>query len=306
MNISITDSFKKDFADICRKELEDVGFVTSSISDKDIAIRYFTIFLRLIVSKPRKIVKSKDFSCPCDLQKGLSILEEKIVNGYSLLPHQSKSIIKLSTEDLLLYTWSIHHFHLGESVESDGFIKRTGPVLFAYVTDDTFYMIGIKNHGTWSDKNLIQTIYDNWPNLLQKWKIDGQPVENLDSVEIGKLRKCHVNTLVQLKDGSSFIGPGRGITTAGSPLEATMIYNNILRDLYLFVDGIKNNPTSFLKEKYSEEEIEKMNESRMDLCLKEKGNNLIIISDRISGIYVPFFERNKILTIDSPDGKCAI
>lgn len=94
------------------------------------------------------------------------MLENKITNGESLFPHQSKSVSNLTSEDCLLYSWSIHHFHLGETLEIGGFIKRTGPVLFAYVTDDAFYMIDIKQHGTWSDKGLLQTLYENWPSLL--------------------------------------------------------------------------------------------------------------------------------------------
>lgn len=295
MNVTITDSFKKDFENICRRELEDVGFDTSAIKDEDIPIKYFTISLRTIEKKPRKIFKTEGFNCPLGLEKGLAILEEKIANGESLFYHQSKSINNLTSEDLLLYSWSIHHFHLGETVESDGFIKRTGPVLFAYITDDDFYMIDIKQHGLWSDKGLLQSIYDNWPTLLESWKVNGRLEVNFSSSEIGKLRKAHVNTIVELNDGISFVGPGRGLTTAGTPVEATLKYGDIRRHIDRFICDLKKNPTDFLKTKYSEEEIERMKDVHFDFYLEKKDPNFIIAVDRYSGIYCVLFEQCKFL-----------
>lgn len=295
MNVVIKDNFKKNFADIWRNELESVGFDTSSIEDKDIPFKYFTVVLRTIEKKPRKIYKSATFTCPAELQTGLSMLENKITNGESLFPHQSKSVSNLTSEDSLLYSWSIHHFHLGETLETSGFIKRSGPVLFAYVTDDAFYMIDIKQHGAWSDKGLLQTLYDNWPSLLQSWKIDGKPEVNLNSKEIGQLRKARINAIVELNDGSSFIGPGYGMTTAGTPVEATLKYSDIMRHIVGFIRDLKKNPTDFLRTKYSEAEIANMQDVYFDFFLDKKAPNQIIAVDRIHGIYRVLFEQRKFL-----------
>lgn len=295
MNVLIKENFKKDFADIWRDELESVGFDTSSIDDEDIPFKYFTVVLRTIEKKPRTIHKAANFTCPVELQAGLSILEGKITKGESLFPHQSKSVSKLTSEDCLLYSWSIHHFHLGETIESDGFIKRTGPVLFAYVTDDSFYMIDIKQHGAWSDKGLLQTLYDNWPSLLQSWKVDGQPVVNFSSLEIGQLRRAHVNTIVELNDGSSFIGPGFGMTTAGTPAEATLKYSDIMRHIDCFIRDLRKDPTDFLKTIYTETEIASMQNVSFDFYLAKKVPNQIIAADRVHGIYHVLFEQKKFL-----------
>lgn len=295
MNVVIKENFKKDFADIWRDELESVGFDTSFIDDKDIPFKYFTVVLRTIEKKPRTIYKAANFACPTELQTGLSLLEDKITKGESLFPHQSKSITNLTSEDCLLYSWSIHHFHLGETIESSGFIKRTGPVLFAYVTDDSFYMIDIKQHGTWSDKGLLQALYDNWPSLLQSWKVDGKPVVNFNSSEIGQLRKAHVNTIVELHDGSSFIGPGYGMTTAGTPAEATLKYSDIMRHIDCFIRDLRKDPTDFLKTIYTETEIATMQNVSFDFYLVKKAPNQIIAADRVHGIYHVLFEQKKFL-----------
>ena len=295
MNVVIKENFKKNFADIWRNELESVGFDTSSIEDKDIPFKYFTVVLRTIEKKPRKIYKSATFTCPAELQTGLSMLENKITNGESLFPHQSKSVSNLTSEDYLLYSWSIHHFHLGETLETGGFIKRSGPVLFAYVTDDAFYMIDIKQHGAWSDKGLLQTLCDNWPSLLQSWKIDGKPEVNLNSKEIGQLRKARINAIVELNDGSSLIGPGFGITSAGTPVEATLKYCDIMRHIKGFIRDLKKDPTDFLRTKYSEAEIANMQDVYFDFSLDKKAPNQIIAVDRVHGIYQVLFEQKKFL-----------
>lgn len=295
MNVTITESLIQDFERIWREELESVGFNTSGISDEDIPFKYFMVSLRTIQKKARVIHKPANFSCPVDLQNGLVLLEDKIIKGNSLFPHQSKSVNNLSSEDLMLYSWSIHHFHLGETIEADGFIKRTGPVLFAYVTEDDFYMIDIKQHGAWSDKNLLQTLYDNWPSLLESWRVNGQPVINFNSSDIGQLRKAHINTIVELNDGSSFVGPGLGVTTAGTPVEATLKYGDIRRHLEGFIRDLRTDPTGFLKTKYSEEDIASMQNVCFDFYLDENNQNQIIAIDRIHGIYRILFDQKKFL-----------
>lgn len=295
MNVTIKESLMQDFARLWREELESVGFNTSSISDEDIPFKYFTVSLRTIQKKARVIHKPANFSCPIDLQNGLALLEDKIIKGKSLFPHQSKSLNKLSSEDYLLYSWSIHHFHLGETIEADGFIKRTGPVLFAYVTDGDFYMIDIKQHGAWSDKGLLQTLYDNWPSLLESWRVNGQTVVNFNSSDIGQLRKAHINTIVELDDGSSFIGPGFGVTTAGTPAEATMKYAEIRRFVESFITDLRKDPTNFLKTKYSDAEIASMQNVDFDFYLDKNTQNQIIAVDRNHGIYQVLFEQRKFL-----------
>ena len=258
MNVKITDTIHKDFSDIMRKELEEVGFDTSGITDDDIPFKYFTVSMRLIEKKPRKIFKSAGFSCPQDLQGGLDLLEDKIISGDSLFANQSKSVARLSSEDYMLYTWSIHHFHLGETIESDGFIKRTGPVLFAFVTDDAFYMIDIKAHGSWSDKDLLQKLYDNWPELMVSWKIEGKPEVNFSSNDIKNLRKAHINTIVQMNDGESYIGPGLGLTGAGTACEATHKVIHINSHIQKFLNDLRKDPLPFLSVKYNKEQISEM------------------------------------------------
>ena len=291
MTVDITETFRKDMTDIMRRELDSVGFDTSTITDEDLPFKYFTVSLRTIQMKPRRIEKAAGFVCPPDLQNGLAILEDRIRKGESLFPHQSKSVNRLTTEDELLYSWSIHHFHLGDATGADGFIKRTGPVLFAYVTDDAVYMIDVKPHGSWSDKSLLQTLHDNWPELIDTWKVPGKPTVNLSSPQIAEMRKARINTIVELADGTSYIGPGLGITTAGTAAEATMKYNKIVHLMGDFIDTVKANPEQLLQTKYTDGEIAKMNSVQFEFSLRFMPPDTIVAVDKIHGVATPFLKQ---------------
>ena len=295
MTVTITNSFRQDLSVIMRTELDNAGFDTFGITDDDIPFKYFTVSLRTIQKSPRKIEKAVGFICPANLHNGLARLEECIKKGGALLPFQSKSVGKLTTEDNLLYTWSIHHFHLGDSLDADGFVKRTGPVLFAYVTDDTVYMLDIKQHGAWSNISLLQILHDNWPELIKTWKVPGHPTVSFKSNDIAALRKAHINTIVQLNNGESYLGPGFGITASGSPAEATHKYVDIMHAINSYIQTWEKNPLPLLRVKYSEAEILKMNAVQFDFSLRFVPPNKLEAVDRIHGIVVQMFEQRSFL-----------
>jgi hypothetical protein len=80
--------------------------------------------------------------------------------------------------------------------------------LFAIVTLTDVYFIKIANHGNWSDKELLEIVDANWPELIDRYRIEGEPVRTFSSEEIGELRKAHVNTMIKLSSGRSYILPG--------------------------------------------------------------------------------------------------
>lgn len=67
-------------------------------------------------------------------QSGYKTLKAKFANGDDVTPHLSSNILNDTYEDYLLNDWGIHHFHLGQNI-SDGFAGRTGPLLFALITN---------------------------------------------------------------------------------------------------------------------------------------------------------------------------
>ena len=84
-------------------------------------------------------------------------------------PHLNNAT-KKDKLDGLLYDWGIHHLHLGETFSAPGYVKRTGPVLFAIFRNDNVYFIDIRDHVGWSDKGLLEIVNENWPELLSIYK----------------------------------------------------------------------------------------------------------------------------------------
>ena len=233
---SFLSDIKSDWDSILRDELVRKGYDPSSFTNQtDLACSYSSIKARRIQSKPRTVILSSTFSIPQDLRTGFEQLKSKIENGDDINPYLSKSVFKLQKDDLMFYDWGIHHFHLGEYIEPDGFIKRTGLLAFGIVRPDSIYFISIEAHGAWSDKSLIEIVDRDWPELISSHRFNGGIEPNLTDEELGILRKAHVNTGIQLSNGHSYIILGGGYTSAGTSMEAmrnvTMVNHRFI-DLY--------------------------------------------------------------------------
>ena len=233
---SFLSDIKSDWDSILRDELVRKGYDPSSVTNQtDLACSYSSIKARRIQSKPRTVILSSTFSIPQDLRTGFEQLKSKIENGDDINPYLSKSVFKLQKDDLMFYDWGIHHFHLGEYIEPDGFIKRTGLLAFGIVRPDSIYFISIEAHGAWSDKSLIEIVDRDWPELISSHRFNGGIEPNLTDEELGILRKAHVNTGIQLSNGHSYIILGGGYTSAGTSMEAmrnvTMVNHRFI-DLY--------------------------------------------------------------------------
>ena len=170
-NYNVQSDLYLDWIEELRQELESEGHVVSSaLSEFEVSCIYFNLRKRKISSRARQVFVSADFSCPPTLQNGLQLLRSKMEVGDDLTPHLSRSLKKPDYDDLMLNDWGIYHFHLGTKIEADGFIERTGPVLYARVTRDTVYFISVENHGSWTDQQLMEVIHKNWPDSLVEYK----------------------------------------------------------------------------------------------------------------------------------------
>lgn len=120
--------------------------------------------------------------------------------------------------DGLLNDWGIHHFHIGEIDKQSGKVSRTGPLLYALVKDDHFYMIDVMSHKDFSTQRLLDIIYSNWPDVIEGHEIKG--ALGLDYVcndeESARLRKHGISTLTMRSEGAVHLPVGGGITTSKS------------------------------------------------------------------------------------------
>ena len=213
INIHIYDDLVKIF----RHEIEEVGYPTASITDPyKLIISYFTMRKRLVEKRPRRVYYPQGFTCPEPLKAGLDVLVHKFENGEDVNPHLSRTTKTLEFPDMMLFDWNIHHFHLGTELEPDGYMSRTGDILYAIVSKDEVHFIIIHPHNHWSDLDLIEIVHQNWPELISTFKIDGKPEVAFSSNEIAQLRKAHVNVMITTQDGTGYLGMGMGFMTDGS------------------------------------------------------------------------------------------
>lgn len=218
-----------------------------SSGQEEFIINYFNLRKRMISAIPRKVIISKEFSCPEDKKEGLGLIIRKATNGEDITPHlHTKIKSNPHYNDPLLNDWGIHHLHLGTVTQPNGFVNRTGPVLFARITDVNFYLIDIMDHSIsnqpWAKQKLFEIIQGNWPesinhNILNGIEMNFHPSE----ADRTKLRKGGVFIPTQLLDGTIYFPIGGGSATSGKSVEAVRqahYYINLIRHIE---NHIKNN-----------------------------------------------------------------
>lgn len=182
MNESLVHAdFAKDVGDQMATRLALSGIPVDAAMDPwEVAVRYFDFKRRHIRARPRNVVRSREFdehALSIDHQAGVRAIVEDAIAGRTLLPYFSRSWLNLELHDILFNDWQVCHMHLGgRTIEAEGLVKRTGPVLFVFPTPGTLYLIDVIEHGsahptTFAKGRIIQILHDNWPTLIEHGKI---------------------------------------------------------------------------------------------------------------------------------------
>ncbi|MEX0997803.1 MAG: hypothetical protein WDZ45_12195 [Flavobacteriaceae bacterium] len=249
MTVKKIDLFN-DWIDIISQELLSDNYNILGLTADEISIQYFSDKKKIIKSKIRQIKKSDSFTCPDYLIEGLKLIEKKIINGENLRPHQSRSFKRLNSKDGMLFDWGIYHLHLGTKIERDGFINRTGPLLYLLIDDNFAYLIDIQDHGKWSKQEFLKIIDENWPEIIELNKIQSNNIvgleKNFNDQEIADLRKANINVLVEISPGNIVINPGGGIAASGDSMDAVRKHIDNKKELKKLEKTIIDNPEKFL------------------------------------------------------------
>lgn len=238
------EQLRSDFDSILREELRYKGYNPDVITDiADLAIAYGSLKARRVESKPRTVHVNPDILINTSVEYGFENLVKKFENGENVNPHLSRLSSNIGSKDLLFYDWGINHFHLGISVEPDGFVSRTGPVAFAIVKENDVYIITVAQHGTWTDKSMLEIVETNWPDLLAGNLVNGafEPIEGTDPLKA--LRKAHINMGITLISGHSYIAIGGGYSSNGVSSLAVIEYNRLIHRFKNLYKYLTNNIT---------------------------------------------------------------
>ncbi|MCI9843636.1 hypothetical protein [Flavobacterium pectinovorum] len=282
-NIIELDLFS-DWLKIAEDELKVEGYQTENIDSKKIPILYFTLQKMKIRSIPRKILKSDIFMCPSEMLDALNILEEKIINGDDLRPYQSRLLKNIENKDGLLFDWGIHHLHLGTILQNDGFINRTGPLLYVRFYQDTAYFIDVLEHGAWTKQDLLKIIHRNFSSSIEEYKVPGIDglERNYDDEEIKHLRDFNSNTLLEIAPGEFYFGPGGGFVGSGDSGDAVNKHIDNHNGIKELEAKIKQSPEEVIKLQHPLSIITNPNlvfnliKRNDEFILKESNNNFEI------------------------------
>ena len=226
----------RDVVGIFRAQLVQVGYRAKDVyeitGNEDLLTVYYNAMRRIVGAWPRTVHRASGFVAPKDpnQERALSTIEQKLQKGESVIPYLSRKIKDLSYNDLLLNDWGIHHFHLGTDIGEDGFVNRTGPLLYI-VFGDTIdfhgrgntdaHLLAVMDHNDFTTQELVEILHENWPDLPQ-FDLPGMNGDRLSDAEIRRLRDLHTNYCLLLRNGKSIFAPGGGITGAGTSAVDTM------------------------------------------------------------------------------------
>jgi hypothetical protein len=100
---------------------------------------YFSVQRRPIEPRPREVKWSRELLAKTltDVERqAVAIIERQAKEGVNLTPRLSQSILDAEFNDGLLDDWGIHHLHLSDRVQANGFVERDGRLLFVMALAD--------------------------------------------------------------------------------------------------------------------------------------------------------------------------
>lgn len=208
--------FVRDWLDLLADILQSHwGYDISGVSPDELSYLYFNAEQRRPDQRPRKVEVADSFSCPPELQAGWDRLRSLVESGLDITAHLSKLISLLQNKDSMLNDFGVHHFHLGDAMNGP-FVERTGPLLFALVTKQVFYAIGIFRHGSWADSSVVETIHRNWPEVIARFQIKNcESTNKTTETQRLALRAKNYNSLSTVSDGTVYMPIGGGAVAAG-------------------------------------------------------------------------------------------
>jgi hypothetical protein len=251
--LTIKMDFVGDWARNIEMELTSLGFaVPGGLSPEELCHRYLNLRRRLVPQVPRRVFTAQEFTCPPCLVADFEAVRRKVEVGEDLRPHLSRGFMDLDSHDMLLNDWGIHHLHLGTKIEADGFVERTGPVLFVRFSAKDAYLLSVLEHGSWARQDFVRVLHRNWPDTISMWRLRGvaglapeitdEDVATLRSIKIPgeKKKRAAVSTFVEVEPGVVYAPIGGGYSTAQTSIVVVRGCDRLLQTLQQYEDAVRS------------------------------------------------------------------
>ena len=214
-----------------------------------LAARYFEMNIRLIQPAPRRVHfsdqthaslgelsrRSKKDTPDRGTWAAVFRLRQLLVEGANVNAFLSKNGRRATGWDGLLWHYGMHHFHLGGETDKDGFVKRSGHLLFAIVAPLDAYFVDVRPHPPpsgveWVRQELLRIVHSNWPKLIEANVLQGVHGSELTDGEMHALRRKNVNYAMDI-DGKAIAPLLGGMAGDGSSVLCTFLAIWLVREL---------------------------------------------------------------------------
>lgn len=241
-----------DLEEIIRTELTKSGFPPNACDDRDtIIFRYLNWRKRIPNPKYWHLEVSstlKKKSLSQEIRNGLDLFQEHARNGLPIWPHVSRKILDPDYDDKMITHWRIWHFHLGTTIESGDFVRRTNELLFVFPDESasTMYLLDICPHrGGFVNQDLFGILESNWPTVLDPYTLQGihMPQAIADETVV-QYRNANATLAIKTPGGRVLIPPGGGVTLGGFASSAIDEIGRIIHQVKCFENIVKNNRLS--------------------------------------------------------------
>jgi len=254
--VKITNEILDDYSAHCHQMLID-EFGSYNQKEYDPIYLYQRYKCRVITSNKRVTFESLELFIPDKYRGAYLVIKSDIERGNPLKKYQSRQLKNLDYDDDMLSHWGVQHFHLGGILDADGYISRTGELLFVHFTQTKAYILGIFSHDSWCDLDIIEVMHSNWPQELEMYKSDVIS-QRLTSKDHKVLRNKHANTNVTVNDGTEYFAPGMGVTANGAPINAVLNSDRLIFVLNSAFELIEKNISLILNSDPSKSKLEQL------------------------------------------------
>jgi hypothetical protein len=264
-NEELAKTFRQNIDEITEKAIAAYGLTYTQSAGAGLdapLLRWCDFILRYIPPAKRQIFVSNKFplTLPPEPEMGLHRIEKLLIQGGDVNPYQSKTLTEFDTSsvdrrkrtDGLLADWGIHHLHLPLNPVSLGQAysdrPRPGWILFLKVYANAVLFIDVRKHdedNLFVLHELVETYIRNWPDDAERYRLE---VLGLDwersptDTERKQLRDAGMNVPLEV-DGKFYIGPGMGVTSAVTSLNASRLCARIRSYTYFVAKEVTR--TSF-------------------------------------------------------------
>lgn len=212
------------------------------IETQDLLDLYLNYYFRRIPVKKYKVKVSKKIENLVDnvCKSTIANIKNDLEKGKDINARVSRGILKFESNDKMLNRWGLYHLHLGNKMEKDGFIQRTGKLLIIYVNkykNIVYFLAVAPGHGksypdTFIDSEYLKTLVENWKEVREELEcegITGIGPEMTDEDMKKILKYSNVNLLVVKIDDAMITPPGLGTAMDGSSGEVGCLSQYIIK-----------------------------------------------------------------------------